>query len=94
MKAYQFTSITSVQLLDCFTIPCVMARGLHAPIASTERWLDVRHTRKHVALFNFALTLLLCFLRLLQGLSVFVLRSRFGWRHLTGALVQRRAAPG
>ena len=25
VKAYQYTSITSVQLLDCFTIPCVMA---------------------------------------------------------------------
>jgi solute carrier family 35 protein F1/2 len=25
VKAYQFTSITSVMLLDCFTIPCVMA---------------------------------------------------------------------
>lgn len=24
VKAYQFTSITSVMLLDCFTIPCVM----------------------------------------------------------------------
>ena len=24
VKAYQYTTITSVQLLDCFTIPCVM----------------------------------------------------------------------
>ena len=25
VKAYQFTTITSVMLLDCFTIPCVVA---------------------------------------------------------------------
>lgn len=24
MKAYQYTSLTSVMLLDCWTIPCVM----------------------------------------------------------------------
>ncbi|KAK3264378.1 hypothetical protein CYMTET_26879 [Cymbomonas tetramitiformis] len=35
--AYQFTSITSVTLLDCATIPFVMALS--------TRFLGVRHTR-------------------------------------------------
>lgn len=33
VKAYQYTTITSVQLLDCFTIPCVMVR---APLAHRQ----------------------------------------------------------
>ena len=38
VKAYQYTSITSVMLLDCFTIPCVMVLSkifLHAKVTDT-----------------------------------------------------------
>jgi solute carrier family 35 protein F1/2 len=34
VKAYQYTTITSVMLLDCFSIPCVMVLLLPSPVAS------------------------------------------------------------
>lgn len=39
VRAYQYTSITSVQLLDCFTIPCVMMLSYFL--------LSMTYTRKH-----------------------------------------------
>jgi len=40
VRAYQYTSITSVQLLDCFTIPCVMLLSRYL--------LKIMYTRQQV----------------------------------------------
>ena len=38
VKAYQYTNMTSVQLLDCFTIPCVMLLSLVVLSARFSTW--------------------------------------------------------
>jgi solute carrier family 35 protein F1/2 len=38
VKAYQYTNMTSVQLLDCFTIPCVMLLSLFLLKVAYSRW--------------------------------------------------------
>lgn len=38
VKAYQYTSITSIMLIDCFTIPCVMVLSKAVLRASVSEW--------------------------------------------------------
>ena len=40
ISAYKFTSVTSIMLLDCFTIPCVMSISI--------LFLGYNYTKKHI----------------------------------------------